>query len=223
MPLGVIFDIDGTLVDSNDAHASSWIDALKEYGFAEVSYDSIRRMMGMGGDKILPAVTGLGEEDERGKALLERRKHIFLQNYLPQLKPFPSARDLVLRIKKDGMLTAVATSANKGEMQRLLRVAGVENLMDETTSASDAEESKPDPDIINVAVSRTGFRAEQLVMIGDTPYDVEAAARAGVPIVAVRCGGWEDRDLSGALAIYDDPADLLSNYEGSHLAPPASN
>ena len=220
MPRGVLFDVDGTLVDSNDAHASAWIDALKEFGFTDVPFEKVRRMIGMGGDKILPDLTGMKEDDERGKKLLDRRKQIFLATYLPRLRPFPDSRKLVQRIKQDGMLAVVASSADSKELTPLLRAAGVEDLMDGTTTSSDAEDSKPDPDILQAAVAKTGFAAEQLIMLGDTPYDVEAANRAGVPIVAVRCGGWSDRDLAGALAVYDDPADILENYDRTHFAKP---
>lgn len=215
----MIFDVDGTLVDSNDAHASAWIDALREFGFTEIPYDKVRRMIGMGGDKILPALTGLQKEDERGKKLLDRRKEIFMRNYLPELKAFPDSRELVERIKSEGMLAVVASSANETELTPLLRAAGVEDLMDSTTSSSDAEESKPDPDIVSAAVEKSGVPAAQLIMLGDTPYDVEAARRAGVPIVAVRCGGWSDRELAGALAVFDDPADILRNFDRTHFAP----
>ncbi len=220
MPSGVIFDIDGTLVNSNDAHASAWIDALKEFGFLEVTFDSVRKMIGMGGDKILPDATGLSEEDERGKKLLDRRKQIFMESYLPTLRPFPSSRALVQRIKQEGMLAVVASSANKKELTPLLRVAMVDDLMDAITSSDDAEDSKPDPDIVQAAVAKTNLAAAQLIMIGDTPYDIEAANGAGVPIIAVRCGGWDDRDLKGAVAVYDDPADILQNFDTSHLARP---
>lgn len=218
MPRGVIFDIDGTLVDSNDAHAQAWLDALKEFGFSDIPFERVRRMIGMGGDKILPDLVGLSEDDERGKKLLDRRKQIFLRHYLPGLRAFPDSRNLVERIKQDGMLAVVASSANSKELTPLLRAAGVEDLMDETTSSSDAEDSKPDPDIVQAAVAKTHLPAEQLIMLGDTPYDIEAAKGAGVPIVAVRCGGWSDRDLDGALAVYDDPADILRNYDRTHFA-----
>jgi HAD superfamily hydrolase (TIGR01509 family) len=216
----VIFDVDGTLVDSNDAQASAWIDALREFGFTEIRYEKVRRMIGMGGDKILPDLTGMQDDDERGKKLLDRRKEIFMRNYLPGLKAFPDSRELVQRIKSEGMLAVVASSANETELTPLLRAAGVEDLMDSTTSSSDAKESKPDPDIVSAAVEKTGFPAAQLIMLGDTPYDVEAARRAGVPIVAVRCGGWSDRELAGALAVFDDPADILRNFDRTHFAPP---
>lgn len=216
----MIFDVDGTLVDSNDAHASAWLDALKEFGFSEVGYDAVRRRIGMGGDKILPDLTGLSEDNERGAKLLERRKQIFLEEYLPHVKAFPEVRELVERVKLEGMLAVVASSANKKELQPLLRVAQVDDLMDATTSSDDADESKPDPDIVQAAVAKSGFDAAQLIMVGDTPYDVAAAKGAGVPIIAVRCGGWTDRDLSGAIAVYDDPQELLQKFELSHLARP---
>lgn len=177
-------------------------------------------MIGMGGDKILPDLTGLAEDDQRGKKLLDRRKEIFLGKYLPGLQPFPCSRELVQRIKAEGMTAVVASSANKQELAPLLRVAGVDDLMDGTTSSSDAEASKPDPDIVTAAVAKTNFRPEQLIMVGDTPYDVEAAGRAGVPIIAVRCGGWSDRELLGALAVYDDPAEILEKFDLTHLARP---
>lgn len=218
MPSGVIFDVDGTLVNSNDAHTSAWIDAFKEFGFSEIAFATVRKMIGMGGDKILPDLTGLSEDDERGKKLLDRRKQIFLEKYLPELKPFPSSRELVERIKREGMIAVVASSANKKELAPLLKVARVDDLMDATTSSDDAEDSKPDPDIVQAAVAKTHLTAAQLIMVGDTPYDIEAAKGAGVPIIGVRCGGWGDRDLKGALAVYDDPAELLAKFDESHLA-----
>jgi phosphoglycolate phosphatase-like HAD superfamily hydrolase len=120
----------------------------------------------------------------------------------------------------DGMMAVVATSAAKRELRQLLKVAGVDDLMDQRTSSSDARESKPDPDIVLAAIRSTGYPKEQLIMIGDTPYDVAAAHRAGVPLIGVRCGGWDDRSLQGAVAIYNDPEDLLANFETSHLANP---
>ena len=214
----MIFDVDGTLVDSNDAHASAWVDAFAEFGFKDVSFDDVRRRIGMGGDKILPDLTGLAENDDRGKKLLDRRKEIFLKKYLPGIQPFACSRDLVERMKLDGMQTVVASSANKHELTPLLRIARVDDLMNDTTSSTDADASKPDPDIIVAAIGKTGLSAEQLIMVGDTPYDVESARRAGVPVIAVRCGGWSDRELDGALAIFDDPADILANYDRSHFA-----
>lgn len=209
---GVIFDVDGTLVASNEAHARSWVDTLGEIGYT-VGYDVVWSMIGMGGDKLLPAVAGIESDSPEGKELSRRRWEIFQRDYLPSVRPTRGARDLVQRLSADGLDLIVATSASGNELGDLLEAAGVADLMDAATSASDAEDSKPDPDIVQAAVRKSGFEPEDLIMIGDTPYDVEAAIGAHVNLVALLCGGWRREELAGATAIYDDPADLLRWYE----------
>lgn len=213
---GVIFDIDGTLVDSNDAHAQSWVDAFAEAGY-NVPFDVVRPLIGMGADKLLPKTVGVSHESDKGKKLLARRSEIFRGKYLPRLKPLPGSRALVLRVRDDGLKAIVATSAKDDELKGLLQAAAVNDLMEERATASDAKRSKPDPDIVQAAVEESGIGKENLIMIGDTPYDVEAATRAGVRTIAFRSGGWNDDDLNGAIAIYDGPADLLAHYEASPL------
>jgi HAD superfamily hydrolase (TIGR01509 family) len=214
---GVILDVDGTLLLSNDAHAQSWVDTFREFGM-DIPFAKVRPLIGMGGDKLLPAAAGIDHESPSGKALSKRRTDIFNESYLDRLQPTPGARDLVQRLLDDGLKIVVATSAREEEMKKLLRRAGVDDLIDDATSASDAESSKPDPDIVEAAIELVGLPAEELVMIGDTPYDIEAATRAGVPLIAVRTGGWDDKSLRGALAIYDDPRELLLHYGDSPLA-----
>ena len=209
---GVIFDIDGTLVASNEAHARSWVDTLADIGYP-VAYDVVWSMIGMGGDKLLPSVAGIEIESPEGKKLSTRRWEIFKRDYLPSLRPTRGARNLVQRLSDDGLELIVATSASGNELGDLLEAAGVADLMDAATSASDAEDSKPDPDIVQAAVKKSGFKPEELIMIGDTPYDVEAAIGAHVNLVALLCGGWRREELAGATATYDDPADLLNWYE----------
>lgn len=211
---GVIFDIDGTLVASNEAHARSWVQTLSEAGY-DVPFDVIWPMIGMGGDKVLPSATGIEVDSTKGKALTRRRWEIFKDNYLQNLEPTPGARSLVARMKADGLKTIVATSAGGSELEDLLKAAGVADLMDVKTSASDAPESKPDPDIVMAAIRRSGLKPEELIMLGDTPYDVQAAIGAHVNIVGLLCGGWTKEELSGAVAIYDDPDDLLRWYDAS--------
>jgi len=213
---GVIFDIDGTLVDSNDAHAQSWVDTFAEAGY-NVPFDVVRPLIGMGADKLLPKTVGVSHESDKGKKLLARRSEIFRGKYLPRLKPLPGSRALVLRVRDDGLKAIVATSAKDDELKGLLQAAAVNDLMEERATASDAKRSKPDPDIVQAAVEESGIGKENLIMIGDTPYDVEAATRAGVRTIAFRSGGWNDDDLNGAIAIYDGPADLLAHYEASPL------
>jgi HAD superfamily hydrolase (TIGR01509 family) len=212
-----VLDIDGTLIDSNDAHAHAWVDVGKEMGY-DIDFAHVRSLIGMGGDKVLPEITGLEDESEEAEKLKKRRGEIFQERYLPTLQPFPQARELLERFAADGMTLVVATSASKDDMGKLLEKAGIKDLIEEKTSQSDVEASKPDPDVIEAAVEKAGCKPSEAVMLGDTPYDVEASRKAGVPCVALRCGGWGDEDLKDAVAIYDDPADLLANYDRSPYA-----
>jgi HAD superfamily hydrolase (TIGR01509 family) len=214
---GVIFDIDGTLVDSNDAHAESWVDTFAEAGY-DVPFDVVRPLIGMGGDKLLPATIGVSNESDEGKKLTKRRSEIFRENYLPRLQPLNGSRALVERVRSEGLKAIVATSAKDEELSGLLKAADVADLMEEKATASDAKRSKPDPDIVHAAIEESELAPESLVMIGDTPYDIEAAAKANVRTIAFRSGGWSDEALKGAVEIYDGPADLLARYESSLIA-----
>ena len=213
----VLFDVDGTLVDSNDAHARAWVEAFAESNIT-VEFAEVRKCIGMGGDKLMPAVSGIEEESPRGQRIGKRRGEIFTAKLLPHIRPFPDAARLVEAVKAQGLTAVAASSAQKDELGKLLAIAGVETLMDDETSSDDAEESKPAPDIIEAALKRAGAKANEAIMIGDTPYDVEASRRAGVPVIAFRSGGWGDADLAGAIAIYDGPADLLQQLEDSPIA-----
>ena len=210
----IILDIDGTLVDSNDAHARSWQQAMKAYNY-DVPYDQIRPLIGMGGDQLLPRVTGVEESSELGEKIAQKRKSIFHEEFLPHLQPFPGVRDLLQRLRDDGYRLLVATSATEEDLKPLLEITGASDLIDDTTSSSDADRSKPNPDIVQAALEKAGVDASDAIMIGDTPYDIQAAARSGVRIIGLRGGGWQE--LPGALAVYDDPADLLRRYDDSPL------
>ncbi len=214
---GILLDVDGTLVDSNDAHARAWVKALAEHGI-EVSFQEVRRLIGMGGDKLLPKVAGIREDTPEGKAIGKRRGEIFQREYLPSLRPFPDAKELLRHIHAEGLRLGVASSAKEDELKGLLKVCGADAFIEAYTSSDDAEQSKPEPDIVHAALDEIGLPAEQVILLGDTPYDVEAGARAGVGVVALRCGGWGDERLAGALATYDDPKDLLARYDTSPLA-----
>ena len=213
----VILDVDGTLVDSNDAHARAWIEAFDEHGIA-VAFDHVRRSIGMGGDKLMPEVSGVDESSRLGEEISKRRSEIFTEKYLPYLKAFPRVRPLIERFLTDGLTLAVASSAKEEELDPLLERAGVNDLIPHRTSSDDADNSKPDPDIVVAAVRRAGCDPARSIMLGDTPYDVAAARRAGVEIVGLECGGWTREALAGSLAVYRDPADLLVAYEESPFA-----
>ena len=214
MPSGVIFDIDGTLVDSNRAHAESWAETLRSFGHS-VTADEVQPLIGMGGDKLLPKLIGVDIESDAGKKYSEHRTRLFFEKYFPSVRAFPGARALAERLHGDGYVLVVASSASEEELGKLLALAGIQDLLTDTTSADDAERSKPDPDIVHAAIRQSRLPPQDLVMIGDTPYDVEAARRAGVRIIAVRTGGWDDQALAGASAIYDDVASLLGGYDAS--------
>jgi HAD superfamily hydrolase (TIGR01509 family) len=217
---GVILDIDGTLVDSNEAHVRAWVQAFAEHGY-DVPAEKVRRLVGMGGDHLVPAAVGLDKDSEETKALGERHGELFKES-LPTLRPFPRIRELLERMKADGYELVVATSSQPDEMKPLLEIAGVVDLLEDAASKGDAKSSKPEPDIVQAALDRLGRPPTEAVMLGDTPYDVEAAGKLGVGTLALRCGGFSDKDLAGALAIYDDPADLLARYESSPLAAPVT-
>ncbi|HVG45018.1 MAG TPA: HAD family hydrolase [Longimicrobium sp.] len=210
-PRAAILDVDGTLIDTNDAHAHAWVDVCNEFGYP-VAFGRVRELIGMGGDRVLPALTGLSEESETGEEMTARRGKVFRERYLPSCRPFPGARALLERMREEGLQLVVATSASNDDMAALLKAAGVADLIEAKASSSDAEASKPAPDIVEAALANAGVPADEAVMLGDTPYDVKAANRAGVRCVALRSGGWDDDALSDAAAIYDDTADLLAHY-----------
>jgi HAD superfamily hydrolase (TIGR01509 family) len=214
---GCLLDVDGTLIDSNDAHARSWVDVFRENEY-DVTYAQVRALIGMGGDKLVRALTGLDVERGRGKELTTRRKNVFLKQYLPSLNATAGARELVARMRDDKLRLVIATSARDDELNALLDQAGLSALIEKRTTSDDAEESKPDPDIVHAALERGQLDARETVMLGDTPYDVEAAGRAGVRAISLRCGGWwADDAFRGSIAIYNDPAELVREYSRSPL------
>ncbi|MEA5451853.1 HAD family hydrolase [Leptolyngbya sp. CCNP1308] len=217
---GIILDIDGTLVASNEIHAKAWVEAFDNHGY-QVDFDQVRSLMGMGGDQLVPQlVAELSEAEEPGKTIASEHKELVLNKYRPQLKPTAGARSLVQKLLADGLHVVVATSASDGELEVMLKVANVEDLLHETTSSSEAENSKPAPDIVQAALAKAQLDPDRVVMLADTPYDIEAAGKAGVKVIAVRSGGFSDEELAGAIAIYDDPADLLHHYDRSPLGKP---
>lgn len=214
----VILDIDGTLVLSNDAHAQAWVEAFAEYGY-EVPFEKVRPLIGMGGDKVIPMmVPGLNKYEGDGKAVSHKRKEVMINRFIPTLSPTPGARQLILHIQQAGLQTVVASSATTEELTLLFKVAQVDDLLDAETMSLDADASKPEPDIVEAALEKLKMSPSQAVMIGDTPYDIEAAKQCGVGTIAVRCGGFDDNQLKDAIAIYDDPADLFAHYAESPLA-----
>ena len=204
-----LFDIDGTLIDSNEAHAQAWTEALRDHGLA-VSETRVRALIGKGADKLLPEVAGIEADSTRGREIATRKGALFAA-LLPDLTPTPGARELLEYLKARDLTLGVATSAGDDEVSALLKQAGVDDLFQARASKDDAEASKPDPDIVQASLEKVGAPPSSAVLIGDTPYDIQSAGAAGVASVALRCGGfWPDEALGDARAIYDDPRALLS-------------
>jgi HAD superfamily hydrolase (TIGR01509 family) len=204
---GVIFDLDGTLVDSNDAHARAFVEAFGEFGL-RIPFEKVRRLIGKGSDKLIPELIGRYEP-----ALAERKKEIFMQRDLPALRAFACVEELLAALRSKGLKLAVASSAAEEELDALLEVAHAKRYFEAKTDADDAERSKPDPDIVQAALRKLALPPARCVMVGDTPYDAHAARAAGVAFVGVRCGGWRDAELQPAVGVYEDPADLLRDLD----------
>jgi HAD superfamily hydrolase (TIGR01509 family) len=214
---GVLLDLDGTLLDSNDAHAHAWAEAIEGSG-SSLPFQMVRERIGKGGDKLLWELLGIQEQSPEGKHLSHLKKRIFHARYLSQLVAFPGSRELLVRMRQEGLRLVLATSSGKDELENLLNAASLGDLIEHRVTKDDvAGHSKPDPDIVEVAVRQSRLSPAELVMLGDTPFDIESARKVQVKTIAVRCGGWSDTSLAGAAAIYDGPADLLLHYDESPL------
>ena len=215
-----IIDVDGTIVDSVDLHAKAWQAAFAKFG-KKISLSQIRRQIGKGADQLLPVFFSQQELDEFGKELDGHRSELFEKEYLPLVKGFPKVRELFQRIKRDGKRIALASSAKAGEIEIYKKIAKIGDLIESETSSEDADKSKPHPDIFEAALGRLpGVTLDQVIVVGDTPYDAEAAAKANLQTIGLLCGGWKEKELrqAGCIAIYKNPADLLAHYEKSPLA-----
>ncbi len=213
----VLLDVDGTLVDSNDAHAQAWLDVFEKNGY-EATFERVRMLIGEGGDKLIPQVTGLAPDSHEAVRLSHERGTRFMRTYFPNVRAFPKAEALLARLSGSGLRLIVASSAKDDELGPLLELCGATRYIARQTSTNDTGHSKPDPDIVQVALRKAECSPGEAVLLGDTPYDVLAAGRAGVGAIALRSGGHPDSALSRALAIYDDAADLLAQYESSIFA-----
>ena len=220
----VIFDVDGTLVDSNLQHVEAWREAFAHFG-KELSTDEVHEQIGKGGDQLMPVFLSRHELERFGADLERLRGELFTRDYLPSVEPFAKVRDLFERVKDDGVKIALASSAKETELEQHQKTLGVEDLVDVATSKDDAEHSKPCPDIFETALARLDdVSADEAIVVGDTPYDAQAASKCGLRTIGLLSGGFPEEVLreAGCVAIYDDIADLLANYEESPLAATAT-
>ncbi|SFI65558.1 HAD family hydrolase [Methylobacterium brachiatum] len=216
----VIFDIDGTLLDSVDLHAKAWVEAFAHFG-VETDVAKVRSQIGKGGDELMPVFLPPERIEREGKEIESYRSDLFKRKYLPEVRPFPAVRPLFERIRAAGLKIALASSGKGPEVERYQEILGIADLVDVVTSSDDADRSKPHPDIFEAAAQKLeGFGKDEMIVIGDTPYDAQAASKAGLRTIGVLCGGFPEVDLSGAgcVAIYRDPQDLLDEFDRSLLA-----
>jgi membrane protein len=215
----VLFDIDGTLVDSNDQHILTWAEVFDRQGVA-LGHQVIHDQIGKGADMLVPALLP-GADDDAAERLGEAHGAIFKDKYLQMIRPFPGAHDLLARVHASGRQVVLASSASSAELEHYTTLLEAGDLIAATTSADDVANTKPAPDIFAVALKTLApLGAGEVLVVGDTPYDVEAAASCGIGTVALRSGKFDDTSLhaAGAIAIYDDVAALLAGFDASPLA-----
>lgn len=211
----VVFDVDGTLVDSNEYHVDAWADAFAEFG-VPIQRDVIRSQIGKGGDLLVPDLLGARELRRFGETLKSRRGEIFRERYLSRVKPFPDAERIIRALSDLGLGIALASSSDPDEVEHHLESIGAGDVVSVSTSKGDAETSKPSPDIFEAAMKKLGV-GDSIIVVGDTPYDILAAHRLALPIIAVRSGGFPDESLSKAEFLFDSVGDIpehLSEIDG---------
>ena len=214
----LLCDIDGTLVQSNWLHAEAWRLAFAEIGI-ELEQEDVRRQIGKGGDELIPVYVPWWKRTQVETPLKEYRKYLFQKDFLSKVEPLPKAREFLVRVKDAGIRPALASSADKDDLQVYKKIVGMEDLIEKETSADDADRSKPHPDIFTAALSRLNLPPEKCIALGDTPYDAEAAGKAGMRTIGVMTGGWSAQDLmaAGCVETYDGVAELLGRFEESAL------
>lgn len=214
----LLCDIDGTLVQSNWLHAEAWRLAFAEMGIA-LEQEDVRRQIGKGGDELIPVFVPWWQREQVEEPLKRYRKFLFGQDFMPQVKPLPQAREFLARVKQAGIRIALASSADKDDLLIYKKIVGMDGLVDEETSADDADRSKPHPDIFSAALERLKLPAKKCIALGDTPYDAEAAGKAGLRTIGVTTGGWSHEELmaAGCVEVYESVAELLARFEESAL------
>jgi HAD superfamily hydrolase (TIGR01509 family) len=219
LPQAAIFDLDGTLLDSVDLHAKAWHEAMMKFGH-DVSFEQARSQIGKGGDKLIPVFLSPAQQQDHGEELEAWRGRHFKNKYLPLIRPFSAVPELVLRVREAGIRLAVASSAKKDELEAYLEIAGITHLVETAASSEDVDQSKPAPDLFQAVLAKLAIDGKDAAAIGDTPYDAEAAGKAGVASIGVLCGGFKEEELvrAGCIEVYPGPAGLLACFDRSLLA-----
>ena len=218
MVKALLCDIDGTLVQSNWLHAEAWQVALGAIGEHQ-ELETLRRQIGKGGDELVPTFVPWWKAKHIQQPIEAFRKHIFEQDFLQRVEPIPRVRDFLLHLKQQGIRLALASSASKKDLLTYKKIANIEDLIEEESSADDADRSKPHPDIFDATLKRLSLKPGQVLALGDTPYDAESAGKAGIGTIGVMTGGWSRDELlrAGCIEVYEDVGDLLDHFAESAL------
>jgi HAD superfamily hydrolase (TIGR01509 family) len=215
MPPAAILDIDGTLVDTNYHHAIAWYRAFRQHELV-VPIWRIHRAIGMGGDQLVEHLVGKQADEEKGEGIRAAQKPLYLA-FIEEAEPFEGARDFIEDLKGRGSTVVLASSASAQELDHYLDLLDARELADDWTSADDVEETKPEPDLVKAALDKAG--TDDAVMVGDTPWDIEAAKKAGVATIAVMTGGFGHDELreAGAESIFDSIEELRKGLDDTPL------
>lgn len=212
----VILGLEGTLVDTREASTLSWLVALHDGGH-DVSIDLIRHLSGVAPVELLRIVAGVKAESPQGREILRQQDRIFRTWYLPRILPFVGARRLLQRMRADGLRVVALSGGNADSAPDLVRASGVADLLDDIISADGEPRDAVLNQVITSLIASCNCTREGIVLVGDSPYDVSSGERAGIDVVALRCGGWTDATLQGAVAVYEDHIHLLSQFQASPL------
>lgn len=210
----VIFDLDGTLVDSVDFHAQAWVKAFEQYGY-DFSFETLKQQIGKGSEYIIGELLSQSEYEKHYDDISNYRKEYYQENLLSQVRPFPKVRELFEKIKADGKQIVLASSARHETIAHYKELLNIEDLIESATSTDDVDKSKPEPDIFIAALDKLdGIDKSEVVVVGDSPYDATAAGKVPLQTIGVLCGGFSEQQLTeaGCFAIYQDPADMLAKY-----------
>lgn len=213
----VLLDVDGTLVDSNDAHAEAWVEVFAAHDIS-VAIPQVRRLIGMGGDRLVETLAGIPRGSRKNQKLADEHSEVFRERFLRSVQPILGVRALVLRLQREGYQLAIASAAHDKDLRPLLEIADIADLIDARERPDKPDESKPDPDTVEVALRRLDVDRSRVLMIGDTPYDIECANGAAVDALGFSTGGYTREALAGAIAVYAGPSHLLACWETSPLA-----
>jgi HAD superfamily hydrolase (TIGR01509 family) len=208
----IIWDIDGTLLDTNDIHARCWVEAFSKFG-KHFDYDLVRHQIGKGGDLLVPDLLNAKEMQRFGETLKKYRGELYKEKYMHDARPFPGVRGVFEALHERGVKMALASSANPDEVEYYTELLGVGELLGGSTSTKDAKLSKPSPEIFEAALEQLGTDVTKTLVVGDTPYDVLAAHRASLAVAAVLCGGFERELLAKAEFLYDDTEDIVRKID----------